>query len=177
MTAILIMANVRGFEGRGHPIGNNAGDNTIIADRGLMDFDEAPTKDPRKENYFEMLKLNLCPKLYWHSFCTLICLLDIIVFGVQLYFDPLDRQGKFLQFLPTGRVINGFGRMDKPLREDKQVYRLVTSLFLHAYFNHIFNNVVSTLIWGSLVEKLVGKWRTAVIYILSGKTIFSLLSS
>lgn len=163
------MANVDAFQGRGRPMGNNSNDNTILNDRGLMDFDEAPTKDPRKENYLEMFRLNLCPKLTWHSFCTIICLLDLTMFGVQLYFDPINKEGKFLEFKPSGKILMDYGRYDEALRVNKQVYRLFTCLFLHASFNHIFNNVVSTLIWGSLVEKLIGKWRTASIYILSGK--------
>lgn len=171
------MANVRGFDARGRPNGNQPAENTILADRGIMDFDETPTKDPRKESYCEMFRLNLCPKLYWHSFCTLICLLDVVAFGLQIYFDPINKPGRFLEFVPTGRVMLNFGRTDEAVRKKKQVYRLVTSLFLHASFNHIFNNVVSTLIWGSLVEKLIGKWRTALIYIASGKLSHSFWAS
>lgn len=138
-----------------------------------MDFDETPTKDPRKENYFEMFRLNLCPNLTWHSFCTIVCFLDIVIFGVQLYFDPINTEGKFLEFKPTGQVIYNYARYDQAIRLNKQVFRLLTCLFLHASFSHIFNNVISTLIWGSLVEKLIGKWRTALIYILSGKNSLS----
>lgn len=61
----------------------------------------------------------------------------------------------------------------------KNVWTIVTSMFLHANFMHLFVNMFSLFFVGSFVEKLIGKKRFLIFYILSGifaGVFFALLS-
>ena len=46
----------------------------------------------------------------------------------------------------------------------KQYYRLVTSAFLHADWNHLLGNMVSLYLFGSLMESFVGSGKFLLIY-------------
>ncbi len=52
--------------------------------------------------------------------------------------------------------------------EKEEYYRIFTSMFLHFGFDHLFSNMVTLCVVGSYVEPLVGKWRFAIIYLVSG---------
>lgn len=57
---------------------------------------------------------------------------------------------------------------DPLVLQNHELYRLVTHFFLHFGFDHLFNNMISLLILGYSLEQVIGKWRFAVIYFLSG---------
>lgn len=71
------------------------------------------------------------------------------------------------------------GANSAPLVRVGQVYRLLSAIFLHVYFMHIFSNILVTFMFLSRVEHTFGWWRTLIIYILSGISgnIFSILCS
>lgn len=52
--------------------------------------------------------------------------------------------------------------------EDHQFYRIIASMFLHFGIQHLGNNMISLLFLGSMLERIIGRWRFAVLYILSG---------
>lgn len=52
--------------------------------------------------------------------------------------------------------------------ENKEYYRLFTSMFLHFGFPHLMNNMITLLVLGCNLEPIVGKIRFFLIYILSG---------
>lgn len=161
------MANVQGFE-NSNASGSADSDQTRIGDRGLLDYEEVVTKNPAQENVFNMLHLSLCPQLTLTSFCTLVVLLDIAMFAAQTFNDGVETKGKLLEAKVTGSIILAYGKINAPIKKQLQVYRLFTCLFLHGNFSHLLNNVISTLAWGSVVEKLIGRARTAAIYLLAG---------
>ncbi|WP_251942883.1 rhomboid family intramembrane serine protease [Staphylococcus sp. Marseille-Q5304] len=47
-------------------------------------------------------------------------------------------------------------------------YRLISSIFLHYNFEHIFMNMLSLFIFGKIVESIIGSWRMLGIFIISG---------
>ncbi|MCE4961232.1 rhomboid family intramembrane serine protease [Staphylococcus chromogenes] len=49
-----------------------------------------------------------------------------------------------------------------------EIYRLITSLFLHLNFEHLLFNMLSLFIFGKLVESFIGHWRTLVVYLFAG---------
>lgn len=51
---------------------------------------------------------------------------------------------------------------------DGEIWRLITSMFLHAGIVHIFFNMYSLYIVGRQIEDFFGKWKYLVIYLLSG---------
>ena len=61
-----------------------------------------------------------------------------------------------------------FGANYGPLVKDGEIYRLVTSMFLHGGMVHIVCNMYSLYVIGPKAEDFYGKWKFLVIYILSG---------
>jgi membrane associated rhomboid family serine protease len=53
------------------------------------------------------------------------------------------------------------------VHRDDSYYRLVTSGFLHVNLLHIGANMISLVIIGPLLERMIGRWRFAVLYALS----------
>lgn len=159
------MANVHGFDNRDQ--GNR--EQTSVSGRSLLDYDEVIEKDPRKENLVNMLHLSLCPSLTIYSFCIIVSILNILTFAFQVFYDGVKTEGKFLEVKVTGKFLLAFGKMKVPIEKKLEVYRLLSCLFMHGHFSHLLNNSVSILIWGSLVEKLIGRWRTAAIYLIGGR--------
>ncbi len=51
---------------------------------------------------------------------------------------------------------------------DLELWRLVTSMFLHGDALHLFSNMVSLLIFGSYIELNFSKYKFVVIYFISG---------
>ena len=51
---------------------------------------------------------------------------------------------------------------------DLEIWRLLTSMFLHDNFLHIFSNMVSLLIFGTYVELNFSKYQFVIIYFVSG---------
>lgn len=49
----------------------------------------------------------------------------------------------------------------------KQYYRLVTSAFLHADWNHLLTNMISLYFFGEVLETFVGPWQFLLIYFAS----------
>lgn len=49
-----------------------------------------------------------------------------------------------------------------------EYYRLITHFFLHFGFDHLFNNMISLLILGYSLEKVMGKLRFIILYFMSG---------
>jgi len=60
-----------------------------------------------------------------------------------------------------------------------QVYRLLSAIFMHIYFMHIFGNVITTFMFLSRIEYTYGTVRTFFAYLIAGicGNIFSLLCS
>ncbi len=51
---------------------------------------------------------------------------------------------------------------------DHEYYRAITSVFLHMRISHIFNNMLTLLLLGNLLETEVGHIPFGIIYLLSG---------
>lgn len=47
-------------------------------------------------------------------------------------------------------------------------WRYVTSVFLHFDFEHLFYNMVSLLMFAPPMERLLGRWRYTLLYMLAG---------
>ena len=63
----------------------------------------------------------------------------------------------------------GHGASFVPLIVERgEYYRLFTSMFLHFGIEHLFNNMLVLIFLGDMLEKLAGKWRYLLIYLLGG---------
>ena len=93
-------------------------------------------------------KVNLC-----------MVLLNILVFVVLEFWGNTEDPGFML----------GHGASFVPLIVERgEYYRLFTSMFLHFGIEHLFNNMLVLIFLGDMLEKLAGKWRYLLIYLLGG---------
>jgi membrane associated rhomboid family serine protease len=52
--------------------------------------------------------------------------------------------------------------------QGQYLWTLVTSIFVHATFSHLFFNMISLFFLGTIVEKIIGKKRFVAFYLISG---------
>ena len=101
----------------------------------------------RKTGFFSRLGLN-----------NLLIAINIIIF---IIFMPL------LFFLSADEVIK-YVAINPELFFQGFVWTLVTSMFMHGSFAHLFVNMVSLFFIGSLTERLIGRKRYLWFYLISG---------
>jgi len=78
----------------------------------------------------------------------------------------------FIAFLILLKVNEGFidyiALKPRNILAGKYVWTIVTSMFAHAGFFHLFANMVSLIFLGGFLERIIGKKRFAAIYFISG---------
>ena len=74
-----------------------------------------------------------------------------------------------LEILTNGLIIDKFA-LYGPYVKNGEIYRLVTSIFLHGNIIHLASNMYALSIIGKQVETLFGKKRFILIYLISGIT-------
>lgn len=61
-----------------------------------------------------------------------------------------------------------FGANFKPLVSEGEIWRLLSSIFLHGGFLHLLMNMMALFFAGLFLESLLGKWRLLLLYIVTG---------
>ena len=83
----------------------------------------------------------------------------LVIINVVIFFLTL-----FFGLRPS---IDGFGFKPSSFMEGK-VYTIVTAMFLHSSFAHIFFNMVAFFLLGSSLEKELGRTKYLLVYFLGG---------
>jgi len=73
-----------------------------------------------------------------------------------------------LFFIINQKAIDYFALKPANIFQGKMVWTLFTSMFLHIYLGHLFVNMVSLYFVGNFVERLIGKKRLLIFYLLGG---------
>lgn len=69
----------------------------------------------------------------------------------------------------TGDLLYGRGQLDAfSVLVNQEYGRIFWAMFLHSGMSHLFNNMLILFFLGSMIEKEVGHFRYAVLYLLSG---------
>ena len=94
------------------------------------------------------------------AICTIILAGANIIIFLYLSFggmteDPVYMLGKGAMYVPY--VI-----------ENKEFYRIITSIFLHFGFAHLINNMITLILLGWQLELEIGKIKYLIIYFVSG---------
>lgn len=63
-----------------------------------------------------------------------------------------------------------YGVKYNPLIIRGEYWRLLTPVFLHADFMHLFTNSFSLLIFGPVIERIFGTWKFVLLYLFTGIT-------
>jgi len=75
----------------------------------------------------------------------------------------------FFSSIECGETICGsLALMPASVLAGKGIWTFVTSMFMHAGFGHLFVNMISLMLIGSFVEKLIGKKRFLWLYFVGG---------
>lgn len=70
---------------------------------------------------------------------------------------------------PNPHALDLLGWQDnKKIKNNWEVWRWVTPIFLHGHFEHLLGNVVAQLILGSGIEYGIGVVKMIILYILTG---------
>lgn len=124
-----------------------------------------------------MIKFTLCPSFSFTSFIVITSIIQILYFFITIIFS--NRLGpQFLQ--PDTLTLISFGAKYPYSMEYRfQIWRFLTPVLLHGSFMHLFSNILSQMIFGTALEKVLGKKNTLILYILSafGGVLFSSLLS
>ena len=68
----------------------------------------------------------------------------------------------------SGTDLLRFGANFKPLVTEGEIWRLLSSIFLHGGFMHLLMNMMALFFAGLFLEPLLGKWRLLLLYIVTG---------
>ena len=69
---------------------------------------------------------------------------------------------------PNKDVYKLFEKDPYEIKHNLQIWRLVTPIMLHIGFSHLVFNMLTQIIFGSLLEQLIGFKHMAIIYVVSG---------
>lgn len=92
--------------------------------------------------------------------CTIILIAVNVIIFFNLVFQGMPEDPVFM-------LEHGAMYLPKVLGEG-EVYRLVTSMFLHFDFHHLMNNMIMLGVLGWQLEQELGKFKYLVLYFLSG---------
>ena len=118
------------------------------------------------------LKQQCCPRIGWRYLTTVIALLDLVVFVIELIvgaakfgcaFSHNNQMGG-----PNGALLYCMGAKASGNIHHGAVWRLITPIFLHAGVLHIAGNLWMLLRFGYVLETRWGWWRFGLVYMLAG---------
>ena len=126
------------------------------------------SKQPKDENYWDMLQLNLCPRFKVASFTFGLTVTNIAIFIAIFCASLNDLDNDDFMGISSNKLSSFGAKNTYDIRYHYQIYRWFLPIFLHANFMHIFFNSV-TLFWiGFNVEQTIGKLAFLILYLFSG---------
>ena len=125
-----------------------------------------------------MFKFTFCPALSWRSFVVIISIVELLVFMASIAvsiikYNGLDENtflGPKIEASKTFSDGNTFGFVDiypYGIKNDYQIWRLVTPLFFNTGFMTFGLNTILQLVYGSYLEQVIGFKQTAATYLVS----------
>ncbi|NJI00424.1 rhomboid family intramembrane serine protease [Staphylococcus hyicus] len=123
---------------------------------------ELSQKDTKTSTYFKQRTLNQNPvehAMYQFAPITYsLIAINVLIWLIILFFVPHK----------TDLEVINIGALSHFNFVHGEIYRLISSIFLHLNFEHLLFNMLTLFIFGKIVESLVGSWRMGVIYFFSG---------
>ena len=113
-------------------------------------------------------------RLYERTFMPKRNLFTYVIIGICAAMFALTAYAAGFSFetlwngLPV-KVLSDYGANSYALiKESKEIWRLVTYMFLHGSIIHILVNMYSLIALGNQIENFFGKWKFLIIYLVSG---------
>lgn len=92
-----------------------------------------------------------------------IVIINVLVFSLGL---KLKVMGMSLNILLENKGALLLGGASPGYFQD--IYRYITSIFLHASYEHIYNNMITLIIFGFYLSSVIGNVRFLIVYLLGG---------
>jgi len=96
-------------------------------------------------------------RLFNCNITFILIIINVVVFLVTIILTTIFGFNFDFLALKPGDIIQG-----------KNLWTLITSMFMHGNFAHLFFNMISLFFVGTLLEKIIGKKRFFLFYIISG---------
>lgn len=96
---------------------------------------------------------------FFSTYTNKIILANVLVFFLMLSLSGIFSYDFLLSIL---------GLQPAALFAGQRLWTIITSIFVHANFTHLFVNMFSLFFIGTFVEKLIGKKRFLAFYLISG---------
>jgi len=97
------------------------------------------------------------------SVTLLLIIINVIVFLAQVIVDYFTQTAN-----SPGFFTRTFGLLPTDIIQGKNLWAIFTNMFLHGSIFHIAANMLSLIFVGSFLEKLIGKKKFTLIYLISG---------
>lgn len=149
--------NIHGFGGSS----NNNNDNNYKPVQMMGSVDNS-SANPREETFFSFIKGVCCPYFTYKSVIFAVSCVDLIMYVIILCFGIKMDATELLA--PTYNTLDTFGMKVNYKSYHGQVWRWLTFGLLHANFVHIFVNLFSQIIIGSMIEKAIGSFNRGGIF-------------
>jgi rhomboid protease GluP len=117
------------------------------------DIENCEINNRKRLENFQKALFNSRPYLSW----VLILINLVIWITISVNFDASI----------NSHILTEMGAKVAPLVWEGEIWRLFTPAFLHVSFMHLLSNCLFIYFLGSIIEPLMGRWRLAVIYVLS----------
>jgi len=118
------------------------------------------------------LKQQCCPRIGWRYLTTVIALVNLVVFIVELIVGATNFGCAFSHDNqmggPNSFCLACMGAKATGNIHQGAVWRLITPIFLHAGVLHIAGNLWMLLRFGYVLETRWGWWRFGLVYLLAG---------
>lgn len=146
-------------------INNNNNDSSQERARSLLVFntDNDQTKNPRNIDFCPFTKSFCCPTFEFISFTFFIILTYYIIYGITISFG-VDQNPNVLLGVKQ-YVLEDFGYKDGYHIQHGQIWRFLTYSVLSSDFTQLITNSFIFVIFGSIVERLLGKLKNLLLYV------------
>jgi len=101
------------------------------------------TKDPRKENIWDMFRFSFCARSRMLSFVVIMILILTVVFIIQLSVDGVNRSGDLAQVNAGSNttIYKWLNLSGIKVYGQYQIWRMLSCIFLHYSMQHILFNI------------------------------------
>lgn len=142
-----------------------------LTNKNIIIKSKQPTKFLNIQNYIKLaldenyknvvpIKLNKSPNITYALICT------ITIIHILVSINPIIKYNTILNYAISPKIF-----------ENKEYFRFITFLFLHSNIKHLLSNILSLYIFGTRIEKYLGKIVFLIVFIIGGLAsgIFSIL--
>ncbi len=112
--------------------------------------------------YRRYTKRHLKPNLFAYFFSNLSITNWIILVNIIFFFFA------FLLLAQNQSFLDYIALKPSNILQGKKLWTILTSMFMHGSFSHLFVNMISLMFIGNFVEQIIGRKRFFWFYMLSG---------